>query len=286
MKSRKGIVLAGGSGTRLYPSTISISKQIIPIYDKPMIYYPLSTLMEAGIKDILIISSPDDINGFKKLLQSGARFGVNIEYAVQKNPDGLAQAFIIGEEFLNGHPSCLILGDNIFHGAGLSSLLREASADVENSSIFSYQVADPKRFGVIEFDKHDNIISIQEKPKTPPSNYAVTGLYFYDENASKYSKELSPSSRGELEITDLNSIYLKLNKLKAYKLSKGYAWLDTGTPESLLDASNFVSTIEKRQGSKICCPEEIALKNNWISKEFLLEISEKSNPYNNYLKSL
>jgi len=286
MKSRKGIVLAGGSGTRLYPSTISISKQIIPIYDKPMIYYPLSTLMEAGIKDILIISSPDDINGFKKLLQSGARFGVNIEYAVQKNPDGLAQAFIIGEEFLNGHPSCLILGDNIFHGAGLSSLLREASADVENSSIFSYQVADPKRFGVIEFDKDDNIISIQEKPKTPPSNYAVTGLYFYDENASKYSKELSPSSRGELEITDLNSIYLKLNKLKAYKLSKGYAWLDTGTPESLLDASNFVSTIEKRQGSKICCPEEIALKNNWISKEFLLEISEKSNPYNNYLKSL
>lgn len=286
MKSRKGIILAGGSGTRLYPSTISISKQIIPIYDKPMIYYPLSTLMEAGIKDILIISSPDDINGFKKLLQSGARFGINIEYAVQKNPDGLAQAFIIGEEFLNGHPSCLILGDNIFHGAGLSSLLREASADVENSSIFSYQVADPKRFGVIEFDKHDNIISIQEKPKIPPSNYAVTGLYFYDENASKYSKELSPSSRGELEITDLNSIYLKLNKLKAYKLSKGYAWLDTGTPESLLDASNFVSTIEKRQGSKICCPEEIALKNNWISKEFLLEISEKSNPYNNYLKSL
>lgn len=286
MKSRKGIVLAGGSGTRLYPSTISISKQIIPIYDKPMIYYPLSTLMEAGIKDILIISSPDDINGFKKLLQSGDRFGINIEYAVQKNPDGLAQAFIIGEEFLNGHPSCLILGDNIFYGAGLSSLLRDASADVKYSSIFSYQVADPKRFGVIEFDKHDNIISIQEKPKIPPSNYAVTGLYFYDENAPKYSKELSPSSRGELEITDLNSIYLKLNKLKAYKLSKGYAWLDTGTPESLLDASNFVSTIEKRQGSKICCPEEIALKNNWISKEFLLEISKKSNPYNNYLKSL
>lgn len=286
MKSRKGIVLAGGSGTRLYPSTISISKQIIPIYDKPMVYYPLSTLMQAGIKDILIISSPEDIEGYKKLLQSGDRFGINIEYAIQPSPDGLAQALIIGEEFLDGHPSCLILGDNIFHGAGLSKLLKIASEDIDNSSIFSYRVADPKRFGVIEFDSDNNIISIQEKPKIPPSNFAVTGLYFYDKNASKYAKQLNPSSRGELEITDLNNIYLKQNKLKAYKLSKGYAWLDTGTPDSLLDASNFVSTIEKRQGSKICCPEEIAFNNNWISKEHLLKISEKSNPYNNYLKSL
>ena len=286
MKERKGIILAGGSGTRLYPSTISISKQIIPIYDKPMVYYSLSTLMEAGINDILIISSPDDIDSYKKLLKDGKRFGIKLDYAVQHKPDGLAQAFVIGEEFLDGHPSCLILGDNIFYGAGLSKILRKASEDKVNSSIFSYQVADPERFGVVEFDSNDNILSIQEKPKNPPSNFAVTGLYFYDENASRYSKELQPSARGELEISDLNNVYLEKNKLKLFKLSKGFAWLDTGTPESLLDASNFVATIEKRQGSKICCPEEIALINKWISKESLLESTRDQNPYNNYLRTL
>jgi len=286
MNIRKGIILAGGSGTRLYPSTISISKQIIPIYDKPMIYYSLSTLMEAGIKDILIISSPDDIGSFKKLLKSGKRFGINIDYAVQAKPEGLAQAFIIGEDFLDGHPSCLILGDNIFYGAGLSKLLQKASVDTANSSIFSYKVADPERFGVVEFDDNDNIMSIQEKPNKPPSSFAVTGLYFFDEKASQYSKVLAPSERGELEITDLINIYLQKNKLKAFKLSKGFAWLDTGTPESLLDASNFVSTIEKRQGSKICCPEEIAFKNKWITRENLLDASKDFNPYNNYLRTL
>jgi glucose-1-phosphate thymidylyltransferase len=286
MNIRKGIILAGGSGTRLYPSTISISKQIIPIYDKPMIYYSLSTLMEAGIKDILIISSPDDIGSFKKLLKSGKRFGINIDYAVQAKPEGLAQAFIIGEDFLDGHPSCLILGDNIFYGAGLSKLLQNASADTASSSIFSYKVADPERFGVVEFDDNDNIMSIQEKPNKPSSSFAVTGLYFFDEKASQYSKALAPSERGELEITDLINIYLEKNKLKAFKLSKGFAWLDTGTPESLLDASNFVSTIEKRQGSKICCPEEIAFKNKWITRENLLDASKELNPYNNYLRTL
>lgn len=286
MQTRKGIILAGGSGSRLYPSTESISKQIIPVYDKPMIYYPLCTLMQSGIRDVLIISTPDDIGSFKKLLCDGSQFGINISYEIQEKPEGLAQAFIIGEDFINGHPSCLILGDNIFYGAGLSKILRQASDSSEISTIFSYKVNDPHRFGVVELDKNDNVLSIEEKPIKPKSKYAVTGLYFYDKNASKYAKELEPSDRGELEITDLNNIYLLKNMLKTIKMSKGYAWLDTGTPESLLEASNFIYTIEKRQGSKISCPEEIALENNWVDPETILKNINKSNSYNNYIKSL
>ncbi len=287
IKNRKGIILAGGFGTRLYPSTVSISKQIIPIYDKPMIYYPLSTLMEAGIKDILIISSPEHIKYFELLLKDGSQFGINIKYAIQHKPEGLAQALIIAEEFIDNKPSCLILGDNIFYGAGLSQLLLKASLDEENTTIFSYQVSDPTRFGVIEIDKNNNVLSIEEKPKKPKSSYAITGIYFYDEKAPNYAKDLLPSKRGELEISDLNNVYLKKGNLKAIPLSKGYAWLDTGTPESLLEASNFIHTIEKRQGSKICCPEEIALKQKWINKEELLKnIHNINNPYNDYLKGL
>ena len=286
MQTRKGIILAGGSGSRLYPSTESISKQIIPVYDKPMIYYPLCTLMQSGIRDVLIISTPDDIGSFKKLLCDGSQFGINISYEIQEKPEGLAQAFIIGEDFINGHPSCLILGDNIFYGAGLSKILRQASDSSEISTIFSYKVNDPHRFGVVELDKNDNVLSIEEKPIKPKSKYAVTGLYFYDKNASKYAKELEPSDRGELEITDLNNIYLLKNMLKTIKMSKGYAWLDTGTPESLLEASNFIYTIEKRQGSKISCPEEVALENNWVDPETILKNIKKSNSYNDYIKSL
>lgn len=286
MKDRKGIILAGGTGTRLHPSTISISKQIIPIYDKPMIYYPLSTLMEAGIRDILIISTPKDISSYMQLLGDGSRFGIKLSYEIQPNPGGLAQAFIIGKDFIDNHPSCLILGDNIFYGAGLSNVLKNTSMDYKNSTIFSYKVANPKRFGVIEFDAKDNVISIEEKPSKPKSNYAVTGLYFYDQNASKYALELTPSARGELEITDLNNIYLKNEKLKTVKLSKGYAWLDTGTPESLLDASNFIYTIEKRQGSKISCPEEIALNQQWITKDSIIDIAKQNNAYDKYLRDL
>ena len=287
MNNRKGIILAGGSGSRLYPSTVSISKQIIPIYDKPMIYYPLSTLMLAGIREILVISSPDHIGYFETLLKNGSQFGLNIDYAIQDSPDGLAQAFIIAEDFLSGNPSCLVLGDNIFYGAGFSNILQNASKDFENSSIFTYKVSDPQRFGVAEIDSKNRVISIEEKPSIPKSSYAVTGLYFYDSKASKYARSLSPSKRGELEITDLNNIYLETGKLKAIQLSKGYAWLDTGTPESLLDASNFIHTIEKRQGSKISCPEEIALEKGWVTKNELLESIEKiNNPYNDYLRNL
>ena len=286
MKSRKGIILAGGSGTRLYPSTISISKQIIPVYDKPMIYYPLSTLMLAGIKDILIISTPDDIGDFKKLLKDGSNFGINISYEIQYQPNGIAEALIIGKDFIDDHPSCLILGDNIFHGANLSKLLLKASKDTKNATIFSYHVADPKRFGVVETDENENIISIIEKPLSPLSNYAVTGLYFYDQNAPYFAEKLSPSERGELEITDINNMYLKNGNLNTIKLSKGYSWLDTGTPESLLDASNLIYTIEKRQGSKICCPEEIALHQNWISKDFLLSQLKENNSYNNCVRDI
>ena len=287
MSTRKGIILAGGSGSRLYPSTVSISKQIIPIYDKPMIYYPLSTLMLAGIREILVISSPDHIGYFETLLKNGSQFGLNIDYAIQDSPDGLAQAFIIAEDFLSGNPSCLVLGDNIFYGAGFSNILQNASKDFENSSIFTYKVSDPQRFGVAEIDSKNRVISIEEKPGIPKSSYAVTGLYFYDSKASKYARSLSPSKRGELEITDLNNIYLETGKLKAIQLSKGYAWLDTGTPESLLDASNFIHTIEKRQGSKISCPEEIALEKGWVTKNELLESIENiNNPYNDYLRNL
>jgi len=284
--NRKGIILAGGSGSRLYPSTESISKQIIPVYDKPMIYYPLSTLMRAKIKDILIISTPSHIDLFKNLLGNGKRFGITLSYAVQENPGGIAQAFLIGEDFIENNPSCLILGDNIFLGAGLDELLIDASYDFNNSSIFSYRVSDPSRFGVVEFDSDNHVVDIEEKPKKPKSNYAVTGLYFYDKDVVNVAKTLSPSDRSELEITDLNKKYIKKGNLKLKKLSSGFTWLDTGTPESLMEAANLIYTLEKRQGIKISCPEEVSLNNHWITpRDLRKEIGENHNEYNNYLLS-
>tara|TARA_S200000501_G_scaffold370792_1_gene412629 strand:- start:188 stop:1060 length:873 start_codon:yes stop_codon:yes gene_type:complete len=284
--NRKGIILAGGSGSRLYPSTESISKQIIPVYDKPMIYYPLSTLMRAKIKDILIISTPSHIDLFKNLLGNGKRFGLTLSYAIQENPGGIAQAFLIGEDFLDNHPSCLILGDNIFLGAGLDKLLIDASYDFSSSSIFSYRVSDPSRFGVVEFDDNNHVVDIVEKPKKPKSNYAVTGLYFYDKDVVNIAKTLSPSGRSELEITDLNKRYIKKGNLKLKKLSSGFTWLDTGTPESLMEAGNLIYTLEKRQGIKISCPEEVSLNNHWITPgDLRKEIGENYNEYNNYLLS-
>ena len=284
--NRKGIILAGGSGSRLYPSTESISKQIIPVYDKPMIYYPLSTLMRAKIKDILIISTPSHIDLFKNLLGNGKRFGITLSYAVQENPGGIAQAFLIGEDFIENNPSCLILGDNIFLGAGLDELLIDASYDFNNSSIFSYRVSDPSRFGVVEFDSDNHVVDIEEKPKKPKSNYAVTGLYFYDKDVVNVAKTLSPSDRSELEITDLNKKYIKKGNLKLKKLSSGFTWLDTGTPESLMEAANLIYTLEKRQGIKISCPEEVSLNNLWITpRDLRKEIGENHNEYNNYLLS-
>ena len=284
--NRKGIILAGGSGSRLYPSTESISKQIIPVYDKPMIYYPLSTLMRAKIKDILIISTPSHIDLFKNLLGNGKRFGITLSYAVQENPGGIAQAFLIGEDFIENNPSCLILGDNIFLGAGLDELLIDASYDFNNSSIFSYRVSDPSRFGVVEFDSDNHVVDIEEKPKKPKSNYAVTGLYFYDKDVVNVAKTLSPSDRSELEITDLNKKYIKKGNLKIKKLSSGFTWLDTGTPESLMEAANLIYTLEKRQGIKISCPEEVSLNNHWITpRDLRKEIGENHNEYNNYLLS-
>ena len=284
MIKRKGIILAGGSGSRLYPSTESISKQLIPVYDKPMIYYPLSTLMRAKIKDILIISTPVHIPLFKKLLKNGERFGLNIQYEIQHKPEGLAQAFLLGEKYIDGHPSCLILGDNLFLGAGLDKLLLSASADNQNSSIFSYQVSDPSRFGVVETNENGQIIEITEKPENPKSNFAVTGIYFYDKDVVEFSKGLSPSKRGELEITDLNKIYIQKGNLRLKEMSSGYTWLDMGTPKSLMEASNLIYTLEKRQGIKIGCPEEIALENNWISSnELTKSIGNNLNEYNYYL---
>ena len=284
--NRKGIILAGGSGSRLYPSTESISKQIIPVYDKPMIYYPLSTLMRAKIKDILIISTPSHIDLFKNLLGNGKRFGITLSYAVQENPGGIAQAFLIGEDFIENNPSCLILGDNIFLGAGLDELLIDASYDFNNSTIFSYRVSDPSRFGVVEFDNDNHVVDIEEKPKKPKSNYAVTGLYFYDNDVVNVAKTLSPSGRSELEITDLNKKYIDKGNLKLKKLSSGFTWLDTGTPESLMEAGNLIYTLEKRQGVKISCPEEVSLSNHWVTPEDLRkEIGENHNEYNNYLLS-
>ena len=284
--NRKGIILAGGSGSRLYPSTESISNQIIPVYDKPMIYYPLSTLMRAKIKDILIISTPSHIDLFKNLLGNGKRFGITLSYAVQENPGGIAQAFLIGEDFIENNPSCLILGDNIFLGAGLDELLIDASYDFNNSSIFSYRVSDPSRFGVVEFDSDNHVVDIEEKPKKPKSNYAVTGLYFYDKDVVNVAKTLSPSDRSELEITDLNKKYIKKGNLKLKKLSSGFTWLDTGTPESLMEAANLIYTLEKRQGIKISCPEEVSLNNHWITpRDLRKEIGENHNEYNNYLLS-
>jgi len=281
----KGIILAGGSGTRLYPITKCISKQIIPVYDKPMIYYPLSVLMLAGIREILIISTPKDINLYKDLLGDGTQFGINLFYEIQPSPDGLAQAFIIGEKFTGKDKVCLILGDNIFYGYGFSSMLREATQLDDGAIVFGYYVKDPERYGVAGFDEQGRVLSLEEKPEYPKSNYAVTGLYFYSNDVAAKAKSLKPSPRGELEITDLNSLYLKEKRLSVKLLGRGMAWLDTGTHESLLQASNFIETIEHRQGLKVACLEEIAYKYGYISKEQLLLLAEplKKNQYGEYL---
>ena len=284
----KGIILAGGSGTRLYPLTKYTSKQALPVYDKPMIYYPLSTLMLAGIRDILIISTPRDLPTFKNMLGDGSNFGIRLSYAEQPSPDGLAQAFIIGEDFIGKDKCAMILGDNIFHGNGLSRVLKQAAEKETGATVFGYYVDDPERFGVVEFDKDGEVISIEEKPKKPKSNYAVAGLYIYDNKVVEYAKKIKPSERGELEITDINKLYLKEGQLHVKLLGRGYAWLDTGTIESLLEAAEFMSILEKRQGIKVCIPEEIAYKNGWISAKKLGEIiSEygKSN-YGNYLRKV
>lgn len=281
----KGIILAGGAGTRLYPITKSISKQIIPIYDKPMIYYPLSVLMLAGIREILIISTPKDIGLYKDLFNDGSHLGLRIEYAEQPSPDGLAQAFIIGDKFIGTDSACLVLGDNIFYGQGFGTVLKECANITDGAIVFGYYVKDPQRYGVAEFDKQGRVLSIEEKPDEPKSNYAVTGLYFYSNDVIAKAKGLKPSKRGELEITDLNRLYLNENRLNVKLLSRGMAWLDTGTHESLLQASNFIQTIEDRQGLKIACLEEIAYKNGFITREQLLQLAEplKKNQYGEYL---
>ncbi|QCR31502.1 glucose-1-phosphate thymidylyltransferase RfbA [Lysinibacillus sp. SGAir0095] len=281
----KGIILAGGSGTRLYPITKSISKQLLPIYDKPMIYYPLSVLMLSGINEILIISTPRDIDSYKSVLGDGSQWGINLSYIVQVEPKGLADAFIIGEEFIGNDNVCLILGDNIFYGQGFTPVLKEAVKLSEGAIVFGYQVKDPSRFGVVEFDSKMNVISIEEKPTKPKSNFAVTGLYFYDNDVISIAKNVKPSARGEIEITDINKDYLAKKKLKVNLLGRGFAWLDTGTFESLLEAGQFVETIQKRQGYMIACLEEIALNNGWIEKKDLI-ISEAQNSYNQYIKAL
>ena len=284
----KGIILAGGSGTRLYPITKGVSKQLVPIYDKPMIYYPLSVLMLAGITEVLIISTLDDLSNFKKLLGDGSDIGIKFSYIVQPNPDGLAQAFILGEEFIKNDDVTLVLGDNIFYGHGLTDLLAKSIKNVEQenkATVFGYYVKDPERYGVAEFDENGNVVSIEEKPKNPKSNYAVTGLYFYPNDVVKKVKAIKPSNRGELEITDLNKLYLNGNRLKVELMGRGYAWFDTGTHESLLEASMFIQTIEKRQGLKVACIEEIAYDMGYITKEKLLELAQplKKNQYGQYL---